>query len=74
MQASNVGGNPVGTYKVDPMQGGGTGYQEPAYLLNHFSDYSVNQMRSYLHSHMVVWNSVRPLMASSSSPGLKDRG
>ena len=57
VQAGNAGGKPVGTYKVDPMQGGGTGYQEPAYLLNHFSDYSVNQMRSYLQSHVVVWNS-----------------
>ncbi len=56
VQAGNVGGKPVGTYKVDPMQGGGTGYQEPGYLMNHFSDYSINQMRSYLHSHMVVWN------------------
>jgi autotransporter-associated beta strand protein len=56
VQANNVGGNTAGTYKVDPMQGGGTGYQEPAYLLNHFSDYSVNQMRSYLQSHVVVWN------------------
>lgn len=64
VQASNVGGNPAGTYKVDPMQGGGTGYQEPAYLLNHFSDYSVNQMRSYLHSHMVVWN---PALGSNGS-------
>ncbi len=46
----------VQTYKVDPMQGGGTGYQEPPFLMNHFSDYSVNQMRSYLQSTLVVWN------------------
>jgi autotransporter-associated beta strand protein len=64
VQANNVGGNATGTYKVDPMQGGGTGYQEPAYLLNHFSDYSVNQMRSYLQSHMVVWN---PALGSNGS-------
>lgn len=64
VQAGNVGGNPVGTYKVDPMQGGGTGYQEPAYLMNHFSDYSMDQMRSYLQSHMVVWN---PALGSSGS-------
>ena len=57
VQAGNEGGKPVGTYKVDPMQGGGTGWQEPAYLMNHFSDYSVNQMRSYLQGHVVVWNS-----------------
>jgi autotransporter-associated beta strand protein len=55
-QTGNVGGKPVGTYKVDPMQGGGTGWQESSYLLNHFSDYSVNQMRSYLQGHVVVWN------------------
>lgn len=56
VQSNNVGGNTAGTYKVDPMQGGGTGYQEPGYLMNHFSDYSVNQMRNYLHDHVVVWN------------------
>ncbi|MFM2171482.1 MAG: hypothetical protein RI957_1711, partial [Verrucomicrobiota bacterium] len=55
-QTGNAGGKPVGTYKADPMQGGGTGWQEPSYLLNHFSDYSVNQMRSYLQSHVVLWN------------------
>ncbi len=57
VQAGNAGGKPVGTYKVDPMQGGGTGWQEPAYLMNHFSDYSVNQMRDYLQGHVVVWSS-----------------
>ena len=56
-QTGNAGGKPVGTYKADPMQGGGTGYQEPAYLLNHFSDYSVDKMRTYLQSQVVVWNS-----------------
>jgi hypothetical protein len=55
-QTGNAGGKPVGTYKVDPMEGGGNGWQEPTYLMNHFSDYSVNQMRTYLHSHVVVWN------------------
>lgn len=56
VQSNNVGAKPAGTFKVDPMQGGGEGWQEPAYILNHFSDYSVNQMRSYLNSHIVVWN------------------
>jgi autotransporter-associated beta strand protein len=56
VQPGNVGGKPVGTYTVDPMQGGGSGYQPAGYLFNHFSDYSVNQMRSYLNSHVVVWN------------------
>jgi autotransporter-associated beta strand protein len=55
-QAGNAGGKPVGTYKADPMQGGGEGWQEPAYLMNHFSDYSVNQMRNYINGHVVVWN------------------
>ncbi len=64
VQSGNVGGKPVGTYKVDPMQGGGTGYQEPGYLLNHFSDYSANQMRNYLNDHVVVWN---PALGSSGS-------
>lgn len=50
-------GTGAGAYKVDPMQGGGTGDQESPYLLNHFSDYSVNQMRNYLHGHVVIWNS-----------------
>ncbi|MEY4245141.1 MAG: hypothetical protein RLZZ245_2726 [Verrucomicrobiota bacterium] len=64
VQSGNVGGKPVGTYKVDPMQGGGTGYQESGYLLNHFSDYSMNQMRNYVQSHVVVWN---PALGSSGS-------
>lgn len=55
-QTGNAGGKPVGTYKADPMQGGGEGWQEPAYMLNHFSDYSVNQMRNYMTSNVVVWN------------------
>jgi autotransporter-associated beta strand protein len=64
VQTGNVGGKPVGTYKVDPMQGGGTGFQEPGYQLNHFSDYSVNQMRNYLNDHVVVWN---PALGTSGS-------
>lgn len=54
--AGNVGGKPVGTYTVDPMQGGGEGWQPAGFLMNHFSDYSVNQMRNYMNSHVVVWN------------------
>jgi hypothetical protein len=56
VQPGNVGNKPTGTYKVDPMQGGGTGFQEPPFVLNHFSDYSMNQMRNYLHSHVLIWN------------------
>jgi autotransporter-associated beta strand protein len=56
VQNNNDGGKPPGTYKADPMQGGGSGWQEPAYLLNHFSDYSMNQMRNYIQGHVLVWN------------------
>jgi hypothetical protein len=54
------------------MQGGGTGWQEPAYLMNHFSDYSMNQMRNYLHSHVVVWN--QALASNGSPPGTRPPG
>ncbi len=47
----------AGTYKADPMQGGGTGDEEPKYLFRHFSDYSVRQMQNYLQNHVVIWNS-----------------
>lgn len=57
VQSNNAEGHPAGTYKGDPMQGGGTGFQESGYLMNHFSDYSVNEMRDYLEGHVVVWNS-----------------
>lgn len=56
VQSNNVGNHPTGTFKVDPMQGGGNGFQEPQFLMNHFSDYSMNQMRNYLEGNLVVWN------------------
>jgi hypothetical protein len=56
IQATNVSGATPGTYKQDPMQGGGIGHQESDYIFNHFSDYSVLQMKSYLESIVVVWN------------------
>jgi hypothetical protein len=52
----NAVGGPVGTYKRDPMCGGGQGDQEKGYLMRHYSDYSVLQMRKYLEGHVVVWN------------------
>ncbi|WGH75298.1 M66 family metalloprotease [Tenacibaculum tangerinum] len=55
VQENAVGGTP-GTYKADPMQGGGSGDQEPQFLLRHFSDFSVNKMRNYLENHIVIWN------------------
>ena len=56
VQPNNVGNHPPGTFKVDPMQGGGNGFQEPQFLMNHFSDYSMNQMRNYLEGNLVSWN------------------
>ena len=56
VQPGDVGNHPTGTYKADPMQGGGTGWQAPGFLMNHMSDYSVFKMREYLHSHVLVWN------------------
>ncbi len=67
VQPGNVGGKPTGTYKCDPMQGGGTGFQEAGYLMNHFSDYSVNQMRSYLEGHVLIWNTNLQKYASWNS-------
>ena len=55
-QPGNVGNVTVGTYKKDPMQGGGTGHQEPGYIFTHFSDYSVQQIRNYLQTTVVAWN------------------
>jgi len=55
-QPNNVDGKPPGTYKGDPMQGGGSGFQETGYIFNHFSDYSVNAMRTYLENTVVAWN------------------
>ena len=55
VQENSVGGT-FGTYKQDPMQGGGTGDQEEGFLLRHFSDYSVNQIQDYLEGHIVVQN------------------
>lgn len=55
VQENAVGGT-LGTYKKDPMQGGGKGDQEEGFLLRHFSDYSMNQIRNYLEGHIVVWN------------------
>lgn len=55
VQLNSVGGT-VGTYKKDPMQGGGTGDQESGFMFRHFSDYSVNQMGNFMENHIVMWN------------------
>ncbi|MDX1679994.1 MAG: M66 family metalloprotease [Akkermansiaceae bacterium] len=56
LQEGNARNDPPGTYKVDPMWGGGTGHQEAPFIYNHFSDYSVYKMRDYLEQHVVIWN------------------
>lgn len=56
VQEGNSRRDPAGTYKLDPMWGGGNGHQEAPFIFNHFSDYSVSQMRNYLEGHVVVWN------------------
>jgi len=48
--------NVVGTYKIDPMQGGGTGDQEEGYIFRHFSDYSLYKAQNYLEQHIVIWD------------------
>ena len=44
----------AGTYKADPMEGGGVGDQEPPFLFRHFSDYNVHKMQAYLENHVAV--------------------
>ena len=44
----------AGTYKADPMEGGGVGDQEPEFLFRHFSDYNVHKMQEYLERHVAV--------------------
>ena len=44
----------AGTYKADPMQGGGSGDQEKPFLLRHFSDYNVRRMQTYLERKVAV--------------------
>jgi len=53
VQENSVGGE-VGRYKKSPMWGGGTGDQEVGFLMRHFSDYGVNQMRNYLEGKVAV--------------------
>jgi len=55
VQANAVGGD-LGTYKKDPMQGGGTGDQEEGFLIRHFSDYSINKIQNFLEEHIVIQN------------------
>lgn len=45
----------AGTYKADPMQGGGSGDQEKPFRLRHFSDYNVRKMQAYLERKVAVY-------------------
>jgi len=45
-----------GTFKQDPMAGGGTGDQEEGYIYRHFSDFSMTKIQQYYEDKMVVWN------------------
>jgi Peptidase M66 len=51
---TNRGKSVAGTYKCDPMEGGGVGDQEPQFLFRHFSDYNVHKMQAYLENHVAV--------------------
>jgi len=44
----------AGTYKADPMQGGGEGDQEEPFRLRHFSDYNVHRMQAFLERRVAV--------------------
>lgn len=44
----------AGTYKADPMQGGGEGDQEPPFRLRHFSDYNVHRIQAFLERRVAV--------------------
>ena len=44
----------AGTFKADPMQGGGDGDQEPPFKLRHFSDYNVHRMQGFLERRVAL--------------------
>lgn len=45
---------PAGTFKADPMQGGGEGDQEAQFRLRHFADYNVHKMQQFLERRVAV--------------------
>ncbi len=53
---SNAVSGQIGKYKKEPMQQGGQLDQETGFILRHFSDYSVNQMKNFLEGRLVIWN------------------
>ncbi len=56
VQENDSVGGEIGTWKKDPMQGGGYGDQEKQYMVRHFSDYSVNQMQNFMEKRMLFWD------------------
>jgi hypothetical protein len=44
----------VGMFRHEPMQGGGFGTQDPPFLVNHFSDYSVYRIQAYLKDKLAI--------------------
>lgn len=58
VQEGAVGGV-VGTWKRDPMQGGGYGDQEEQYMVRHFSDYSVYRMQNFIERRLLFWDEER---------------
>ncbi len=52
-------GMKTGTWKKDPMEGGGHGDQEEDFMVRHFSDYSVNQMQRHMEKKMLLWDDKR---------------
>lgn len=59
VQENDRVGGKVGTWKKDPMHGGGHGDQEKNYMMRHFSDYSVNQMQNYMEKKMLFWDGIK---------------
>ena len=56
VQPNNATGATVGTYKRDPMAGGGQGDQENGFLLRHFSDYSTSRIQQTLESTLDTYD------------------
>lgn len=54
----SVGGIP-GTWRKDPMQGGGYGDQQTDQMIRYYSDFSVNQMQRCMESKMLFWDDDR---------------
>ena len=56
VEANNVGGYPAGHWRNDPMQGGGSGPNQPGHCVTFFSDYSVHRMALRIEENLTVYN------------------